>query len=141
MSMRIWWNDVNRYPRLTVGAAVGLVGMAALAVFGLPPIGLHTPLRYVGVVCPLCGMTRAMRLLARGEISEAISYNPASPLVLAGGIALMARLVVGYWTGRWIDALVRWTPTTVAAVVVGVGTLWVHQQTNAELLIHGPTHH
>lgn len=109
--------------------------------FGLPPVGLHTPLRYIGIVCPACGMTRAMRLLARGEISEALRYNPASPLVLAGGVALVARWAVGYLTGRWIDGLVRWTPVSTVVVLVGIATLWVHQQTNAELLIDGVAHH
>lgn len=31
--------------------------------------------------CPGCGMTRAFLSLARGDLIEAIKYNPASPLV------------------------------------------------------------
>jgi hypothetical protein len=45
-----------------------------------------------GRPCPLCGMTRALSLLAKGHWMEAIQFNVLSPLVFA---VLCASLVVG----------------------------------------------
>jgi RsiW-degrading membrane proteinase PrsW (M82 family) len=43
---------------------------------------LHSPLRFTGFACPLCGGTRAVTSLALGRIPEAVAYNPLALLVL-----------------------------------------------------------
>ena len=49
---------------------------------GLPCI-FH---QWTGLLCPGCGLTRAMVALSRGELRTALSYNPLLPLyVLYGG--------------------------------------------------------
>jgi uncharacterized protein DUF2752 len=139
--MRLWMNGVDRHGRLTAVAAIGLCLAVALALFGLPPVGIHTPLRWIGGTCPLCGMTRAVRLLVRGEVSEALHYNPASPLVLVGGVGLLGRWFVGRLTHRWVDLSVRWTPQLITVVSLAVAVLWIRQQAHADLLVHDHHHH
>ena len=38
--------------------------------------GLHSPLRYTGYACPLCGGTRAVTAFVTGQIPLALHYNP-----------------------------------------------------------------
>jgi Protein of unknown function (DUF2752) len=113
---------------LTVVAAVGLVVAAGLAVFGMPPVDLHSPLHHLGIMDPLCGMTRGSAAMMRGDLREAWWYNPASPAVIAGGFVLVARWVVGRFTGRWVDVRVRATPLVVAVVGLALVALEVNQQ-------------
>jgi hypothetical protein len=72
-AIRWWWNDVDRHGALTGLAAAGLVATGLLAVVGLPPVDLHGPIHYLGVMDPLCGMTRGSRLVTRGDLAGALS--------------------------------------------------------------------
>ena len=56
---------------LTVVAAVGLAVGAVLAAFGMPPVDLHSPLHHMGIMDPLCGMTRGSAATMRGDLREA----------------------------------------------------------------------
>jgi hypothetical protein len=74
-----------------------------MALLGLPPIDIHGPLHYVGIMDPLCGGTRSVHSLMSGDYSTAWRYNPiAFPLVL-GAVDLLARHAVGLGTGRWLN--------------------------------------
>jgi hypothetical protein len=53
---------------------------------------------------PSCGLTRGMVALVRGPLADAMRFNPASPIVLLGGLALLA---LGVLTGRWLDVRLR----------------------------------
>lgn len=130
----VWWSDVDRHPHLAWVAVVGLVVAAVLATFGMPPVDLHLPLHHLGVMDPMCGMTRGVRLVARGDLTGGMRYNPAAPLVLLGGIVVIIRQVVGSLTGRWADLSVRWTPALLTATAVAVALLWARQQANVDLL-------
>lgn len=136
-AVRVRWNDVDRYRILTVSALVGLITMGLLAVFGLPPVDLHAPPHYVGVMDPFCGMTRGVRLVARGDLAGALRYNPASPLVPVGGLVLLARHVHGWRTGRWAEISIRWNPALVTVAALVVALLWARQQANVDLLVNG----
>jgi hypothetical protein len=120
--------------RLTVVAAVGLAVGAVLAAFGMPPVDLHSPLHHLGIMDPLCGMTRGSAATMRGDLREAWWYNPASPAVTAGGFALLARWVVGRFAGLWVDVRVRATPLVVAVVGLALVVLEVNQQLHAARL-------
>jgi uncharacterized protein DUF2752 len=133
-AVRLRWSDADRHGAVTALAAAGLVLAAALAVFGLPPVDLHMPIHRLGLMDPACGMTRGVRVTLRGDLSRAIDYNPAAPLVLLGGLLVLARWVVGRLTGRWLDASVRWTRPLVATTIVVVAALWIRQQANVALL-------
>jgi len=49
-------------------------------VYPLPEI--HSPLRYTGFACPLCGGTRSVTALFVGEVALAFRYNPLAPFIL-----------------------------------------------------------
>jgi hypothetical protein len=114
--------------------AAGLLAAAVLAVVGLPPVDVHGPLHRLGIMDPLCGMTRGTVALLRGRFGQAVAYNPASPLLIAGAVLTLGRWLVGRLTGRWLDATLRQTPLTVGLAAALVLALWVNQQAHAALL-------
>lgn len=48
---------------------------------------------------------------------------------------MVARSLLGWATGRWINAELTWTPTIKAVLCVLIVALWVNQQRNAPLLL------
>lgn len=132
----IWIERGRRDPLrgFSIAAAVGLAVGALLATFGMPPLDLHAPPHYWGIMDPLCGMTRGSAATLRGDLAEAWWYNPASPLVILGGILVLARWVFGRLTGVWIRA--RWHFTRLSLTVVGVlvVVLEINQQLHVDRL-------
>lgn len=128
------WDDHDRHRWLARITAVGVVLAILMALFGLPPVDLHGPLHYFGVMGPSCGMTRAVRHLARFEVTAALEYNPAVLLVAVAGVFALGRWVHGWRTGRWmsIRAARRRSIAVVAALLLAA--LTVRQQLNVELL-------
>jgi hypothetical protein len=124
----------ERHTMLAPLAAGGLLTAAMLAVVGLPPVDLHGPLHYLGVMDPLCGMTRGTVAVLRGQLGLAWAYNPASPLLVAGAALALGRWVVGRLTGRWLEVHVHSSRVAWAVGAVGVLVLWVNQQAHAALL-------
>jgi hypothetical protein len=95
---------------------------------------LHGPLHYLGIMDPLCGMTRGTVAVLSGQLGRAVTYNPASPLLVATAILTLVRWLVGRLTDRWL--VVRVCPGRVAwgiAVAALLG-LWANQQAHAALL-------
>jgi hypothetical protein len=98
------------YPRIT----------AALSIFAVlwcftPPAepsvrfcGFHW---LTGRDCPLCGLTRALFALAKGDWSQAIRFNALSPL----GFTMLFALVLD---ARWLARL--WTLGIAAFAVYGI---------------------
>jgi len=115
-------------------AASGLLTAAMLAVVGLPPVDLHGPLHYLGVMDPLCGMTRGTVAVLRGQLALAWAYNPASLLLVAGAALALGRWLVGWLTGRWLEVRVRPSRVAWAVAAVAVLVLWANQQAHAALL-------
>jgi len=128
------WERNDRFHDLLVIVGVGVVVAAAMAVFGLPPVDLHGPLHYIGIMDPLCGMTRAARLLALGDVGSAVRYNPASPALVVLAAVVFARAGVRMSTGRWIDIRVRRSTWLRVSFWLAVAGLWINQQANAALL-------
>ena len=67
--------------------ALGLwgLGMAQLGLFWLGLPGWSCPfLNLFGVPCPGCGLTRAISLLAHGDLHAALAFHAFAPLFLAG---------------------------------------------------------
>jgi hypothetical protein len=120
---------------LTWLALLGVGAGAGLAVLGLPAADLHGPLHYLGLMDPLCGATRGVRLAFLGDLPGAWRYNPAATPLAAGAVVMLARGLLGWVTGRWINVDVRWTPTTRMVIGVLILALWVNQQWNAPLLL------
>jgi hypothetical protein len=134
VAVRVERFDHGPAARLTAVAVVGLVVAGALAVFGMPPIGLHSPLHSLGVMDPLCGMTRGSAATMRGDLARAWWYNPASPLVIAGGFVLLARWAIGRPAGLWLGVRVRVTPPMVGVIGLGLIAHEVNQQLHATRL-------
>jgi hypothetical protein len=134
LPVRLCWDDEDRHPALAPLAAGGLLTAAVLAVVGLPPLDLHGPLHYLGIMDPLCGMTRGTMAVLHGQLSRAWAYNPASPLLVLGTVLAVGRWLVGRLTGRWLNATIRPPPITWAVAAIVVLALWANQQAHAGLL-------
>ena len=130
----VGWEDHDRHRWLARTAAVGIVLAIAMAVFGLPPVDLHSPLHYLGIMGPLCGMTRATRHLARFEMTAALEYNPAVLLVAFGGVFALGRWLHGWRSGRWLSIQIDRRRSVFVVAAVLLVALTVRQQANAELL-------
>lgn len=118
----------------------GFVAAGALGRWGLPPVDLNGPLHRLGIMCPLCGGTRATMFLARGNFAQAWHYNPLVFLIAAIGAAAIVRAIYGLTTGRWfvIGSLLpqsaRMRRLAITVLVVATVALWANQQLNADLL-------
>jgi hypothetical protein len=132
--VEVSWADRDRYSRLApivLGCGLGAI---MLALFGLPPVDLHSPLHWLGIMDPLCGMTRAVRLFAGGDLVDAARYNPAVfALALAAG-GILTRSAIGHARGRWLEISVHRSRATTWLVAGAIGLLWVNQQLNAARL-------
>jgi hypothetical protein len=92
----------------------------------------------MGIMDPLCGGTRAVRLALRGDVAGSWAYNPAGLVVALAAILLVVRLAVGLTSGRWLN--VMWTPSRrqrgflLAALMLVLLVLEIRQQQLAEFL-------
>lgn len=128
----------DRHPTTTRLAFIGISLVALLAAFGLPPIDIHGPLHYLGIMGPTCGMTRGVMWTARGDLARAWQFNPASLLVIPTMIAVTGRAVYGKITSRWLNLHIRWRPWLWIIPALLILMLSVHQQLNVELLLANP---
>ncbi len=124
----------DRYAVVSRLVALGLVGAVALALLGLPPTSLHGPLHRFGIMDPLCGMTRAVRLLARGNVAATWRYNPAAFALAIFAALIMLRWVFGRFTGRWYAVTLASPRVLRLALALPVAALWANQQAHAALL-------
>jgi hypothetical protein len=131
---------VDRHRGVTWMAVAGAGVGAAMALWGLPPVDLHGPLHYVGVMDPLCGGTRSVRYAFAGRWGEAWRYNPLGPFLVVGAVLVAARTALGVATGRWptVTLAPRWWVWAPAAVLVVA--LEVNQQVHSALLRAHPPH-
>ena len=132
--LTLHWCERESYPWLGPLAALGLAAGAMFALVGLPPVSVHGPLHFVGIMDPACGMTRGVVAVLRGDLESAVAFNPASPLVPALGMAALARWGYGLRTGRWVAARFSPRPLPVVLGVAAVVALAVNQQMHAGLL-------
>lgn len=94
---------------LLITAGVGAVALVAagLLIHGTPDgavsaVGVVCPFRELtGLPCPLCGATRSLGLLARGDGSF-LDYNPVWAVVVVVGIPVTLLLALRpAWRARW----------------------------------------
>jgi len=128
------WDDADAHRYLPWLAVAGVAAAATMALFGLPPINLHSPLHRLGIMDPLCGGTRATRSLAIGDIDTALRFNPGVMVLPLGVAAVAVRTFVGITTGRWAHVQIRRSPALLVLLIAATAALWVRQQLNAELL-------
>ena len=125
---------VDRYPWWTTVALITAALIVLLAVVGLPPVDLHGPLHYLGIMDPLCGGTRSVYLTTHAHLAAAITYNPAAPLVPVVTLALLARAIMGRVFGYWITPARPRSAVVLWCVVIALVALEINQQLHAELL-------
>jgi hypothetical protein len=114
-------------------AFTGLLGAVVLGVVGVPPVDLHGPLHYAGIMDPFCGATRSVYLTMHGQWASALRYNPAAPLLLLAAAGLLVRGAVGWWTRRWVSVRAPRRAVIVLAVIAVIA-LEIRQQSNVALL-------
>lgn len=139
VAVRLTVETRDRYRWVSLAAA-GLMSVAgAMAAFGLPPIDLHGPLHWYGIMDPLSGGTRAGRYTAMGQWGEAWRYNPRGIVTVLVVALLLVRGVVGLVTGRWPTLGVTWTRgarwVAIMVAVALIVLLEIRQQGRAKLLM------
>lgn len=128
------FEPVDQHRWMTLLGSMLVIGVALLAVIGIPSADLHGPLHHLGIMDPLCGATRAMYLSVHGNLQQAMSYNPGAPILLAVAGIVVLRAAVGAASRRWLTVAF---PRRSAAVLLGVAlvVLEVNQQSHAALLM------
>ncbi|HUP75848.1 MAG TPA: DUF2752 domain-containing protein [Acidimicrobiales bacterium] len=128
------WAERDRVPVLSAAALVGVVAATLLAAFGVPPVSIHAPPHFVGIMDPFCGMTRGVAAVARGDLAEAWWFNPASPLVVVASLVMLSRSAYGVTSGRWLEMRIAHRRLMVAVVLVAMAVLEVNQQLHVDRL-------
>lgn len=133
--------DASDRHRWVTFPSLGLLMIAVvMAVTGLPPIDLHGPNHWFGIMDPLCGGTRAARYTVQGHWALAWTYNPLGVLAVLLVGATVLRAIIGVLTHRWVTVTVRWTRRrrwiALTALVVLVIVL-ARQQGRADFLMDG----
>ncbi|MFP8958986.1 DUF2752 domain-containing protein [Streptomyces nanhaiensis] len=118
--------------------AAGITAGAVLAVVGLPPVDLHGPWHYLGVMGPLCGGTRGVHAMLLGRLDEAWRYNPLSLVLVPGAVLALVRETVGRVSGRWLNLRVTHRRAALLLALLPLTALTVNQQAHADLLRTGP---
>ena len=134
---RFTWSDHDRTARYTKSVVLLAIAAVALRIVGVPPVDLHGPLHYLGVMDPLCGGTRATFLMLSGDMAGAATYNPiVFPLAAVVAFVLL-RTAVGLITRQWLSVHLGRTPRIAvwAILVLALALLEVRQQLNADLLM------
>jgi hypothetical protein len=131
----VYLREVDVYRGLTLAAIAGGLAALGMAKFGLPPVDIHSPLHFLGVMDPLCGMTRAVTALAMGDLTTALRYNPGSILLAVVAGFLYLRMGVGLVRGRWLTVTMERRRMAIVILALVTLALWVNQQLHADLLI------
>ncbi|GAA3550807.1 hypothetical protein GCM10022222_37910 [Amycolatopsis ultiminotia] len=141
MVMRVEWSVRDSQRPWTLSAVVASAAAAGLRVAGLPPVDVHGPLHYLGVMDPFCGGTRAAFLLLSGDVAGAARYNPMVFPLAAIVAGLLLRAGIGIARRRWLKVRLPtgWRRALLVALAVAVAILWIRQQAEAGLLARGWT--
>ncbi len=110
------------------------IGVALVWILGLLPLALGPPdcpfAEVFGVPCPGCGMTRAVMLLAGGDVSASLRMHALALPSLAASVLLMGATVwvtgtEGSPARMWQTRLGRVSVVAFAGVQAAIFGLWV----------------
>ncbi|MGH8870449.1 MAG: DUF2752 domain-containing protein [Acidimicrobiia bacterium] len=138
MTVAMHWDSHDRHPTTTRLVLIGIPLAVILAIVGLPPVDIHGPLHYLGIMGPTCGMTRGVMWTARGDLARAWQFNPASILVLPTMVVLTGRMIYGRITSRWLNLHIRWRPWLWLIPAVVIVLLSIRQQLSVDFLLANP---
>lgn len=108
--------DIHRAPFSVIGRrfllpnALLLAAALVLLVLGdRPPLSylLLCPLHLIGLYCPTCGMTRAVRALLALDPLAALGYHPLLPLLLSSAVYCEVAWLLFVMRGRAVLSKVR----------------------------------
>ena len=113
---------------------VGALGATALLVVDPPDSGVPWCPSAVlfGVVCPLCGLTRGVARLVRGDVAASVGFHPLAWVVLAVSIAAWVAWLgrrAGWWQWR-SPAIERWLA---GGLVFGLAVVWAYRAASGTL--------
>ena len=131
---RVWLSGVDAHARLLRYAVAGAAIAVGLRIFGLPPVPIHGPFHWLGLMSPSCGLTRATRLLAVGDVHDAWRFNPGVFVLAAADVVVLGRHALGRVTGQWINVALAHPRLVYAILAVPLALLWWNQQLHAALL-------
>jgi hypothetical protein len=79
---------------VTLGVLLAALYFALVSLAAIPP--LRCPWRVLlGVECPMCGTTRALLALCRGEVIAALAWNPFAILLAIAAVAVAVNEITG----------------------------------------------
>lgn len=79
---------------VTLGALLAAAYMALVSLAALP--SLPCPWReLLGLECPMCGTTRALLALGRGDVLAALAWNPLAILLAVAAVAVAVNEIAG----------------------------------------------
>lgn len=128
----------DRHPTTTKLAIIGIPIAVLVAVVGLPPVDIHGPLHYLGIMGPTCGMTRGVMWTVRGDLARAWQFNPVALLVIPTMVAVTGRAIYARVTGQWLNLHLRWRPWLWIIPAVLIILLSIRQQLSVEFLLANP---
>jgi hypothetical protein len=121
---------VSSAKRFAAGIVVLAVPFAVWAIAKNPPTagGWYPPCIFnvsTGLYCPGCGGTRALHLLANGNVLEALRQNALLFLLLPFALWYMGSLALFAAAGKWKQPLFSHRAVTIvlAILVIGYGVL------------------
>lgn len=104
-----------------------------LAIVGLPPISIHEPTHFLGIMGPSCGLT-CERVPRTRRPRRCVALQPGSFVLAAMGGLIGARGVAGRVWGRRLEITFRRPLLFRVVVGVAVVLLWVNQQRHVALI-------
>ena len=131
---RVWLSGDDAHARLLRFALAGAAIAAGLRIFGLPPVPIHGPYHWFGLMSPSCGLTRATRFLALGDLHDAWRFNPAVFVLAAADGLVLGRHALGRVTRRWVNVTLAHPRLVYTTLAVPLAVLWSNQQLHAALL-------
>ncbi|MET0593412.1 MAG: DUF2752 domain-containing protein [Polyangiaceae bacterium] len=115
-----------RSPLVRAGFVFGGAGLVVAASYSSVNFCLMAAL--FDIPCPGCGMTRAAKAIAHGDVAAAIALHPLSPVVLPLVAALLASQAVRYVrdgapiaTGK----IPRWLEVSLGALAALLFGVWI----------------
>jgi hypothetical protein len=112
---------------VTLGALVIALYVVLVSLEAIPP--LACPWRaLLDIECPMCGTTRALKAIGRGDVVAALALNPLAILLAAAAAAVAINEIAGIVLRRRLSLAlgVRSRRALLAAFLVALAANWAY---------------